>query len=75
MSFHYVNVCLKSDYTYNSQVYCGKGKTGNKNIYDATNTVLVLLENLLDKGKTIYKANFYSSIFSTRTEEKENTFN
>lgn len=66
-------LCLQGGYTYNLKVYCGKDKTGNKNISGATNTVLELSDKLLDKGRTIYTDNFYSSVSLAHELQKRKT--
>ncbi|KAJ8927612.1 hypothetical protein NQ314_019902 [Rhamnusium bicolor] len=66
-------LCLQGGYTYNLKVYYGKDETGDKNIFGATNTILELSENLLDKGRTIYTDNFYSRVSLTHEFQKRKT--
>lgn len=66
-------LCLEGGYTYNLKVYCGKDKTGDKNVSGATKTVLELSEKLLDMGRTIYTDNFYSSVSLAHELQKRKT--
>jgi len=53
-------LCLAGGYTYDFQIYCGKSKNANNSV--ATRVVLDLMENLLDKGRTLCTDNFYTSV-------------
>ena len=64
-------LCLEKGYTYNLQVYCGKDKVPNQS--SSEKVVLSLSDNLLDKGRTIYTDNYYTSISLAHQLLKRNT--
>lgn len=64
-------LCLEKGYTYNFQVYCGKDKTPNQS--SSEKVVISLADNLLDKGRTIYTDNYYTSISLAHQLQKRNT--
>ena len=64
-------LCLEKGYTYNFQVYCGKDKVPNKS--SSEKVVLSLSDNLLDKGRTIYTDNYYTSVSLAHQLQKRNT--
>lgn len=53
-------LCLEKGYTYNVQVYCGRDKVDE--LPASERIVLLLADNLLGKGRTIYTDNFYTSM-------------
>lgn len=53
-------LCLDKGYTYNVQVYCGQDKTDE--LPASKKVVLSLSDTLLEKGRTIYTDNFYTSL-------------
>lgn len=52
--------CLAGGYTYEFKIYCWKQKNGKLSV--PTKVVLELMENLLDKGCTLYTDNYYTSV-------------
>lgn len=53
-------LCLKEGYTYDFQVYCGKSSQTNVGL--PSKVVLDLMDNLLDKGRTLCADNYYTSV-------------
>lgn len=52
-------LCLKGGYTYDLNIYCGKD---THPLGASANVVLQLTDQLLDKGRTTYTDNFYTSV-------------
>lgn len=65
-------LCLEKGYTYNFSVYCGKSK--NENMSVPSKIVLDLLGNLLDKGRTVYTDNWYTSVSLATELLKRHTY-
>lgn len=53
-------LCVTKGYTYNLSVYCGNEKTEGQPV--STAVVMSLMNNLLDKGRTLYTDNYYTSV-------------
>lgn len=53
-------LCLKDGYTFDFQVYCGKSKDANTMV--PSKVVMDMMENLLDKGRTLCTDNYYTSV-------------
>lgn len=53
-------LCLSGGYTYDFKVYCGKSK--DENVSVPTKIVIDLMDNLLDKGRTLCTDNYYTSV-------------
>lgn len=53
-------LCTEKGYTWNLQVYCGKSKDPETEVPEKT--VMSLTDGLLDKGRTVYTDNYYTSI-------------
>lgn len=64
-------LCVEKGYTYNLKVYCGNDKVNEQS--SSESVVMSLAENLLDKGRTIYTDNYYTSIHLAHTLLKRNT--
>lgn len=53
-------LCVSKGYTYNLSVYCGAEKREGQPV--STSVVMSLMNNLLDKGRTLYTDNYYTSV-------------
>ena len=54
-------MCIEEQYTYGLQIYCGAEKTKNSNNVP-TSIVMELCKDLLDRRRTVYGDNNYTSI-------------
>ncbi len=54
-------LCSLKGYTYNSSVYSGQSKTGEKEVGLAQRVCEELSKDLLDEGRTLFVDNFYTS--------------
>lgn len=54
-------LCSNAGYTYSFQVYTGMSQTGEREKNLAQNVCLKLMEGLLNKGRTLYVDNFYTT--------------
>lgn len=54
-------LCIKDGYTYSLSVYCGKS-TDSTNLAASEKVVLDLMEPLLEKGRTLFVDNYYTSV-------------
>lgn len=66
-------LCTNGGYTYVFSVYCGKEKELSTGISVPTKVVLQLSEKLLDKGRTLYTDNYYTSVTLAHELLKHNT--
>ena len=56
-------LCSPNGYVYNAKIYCGKSTLNARSPYGHGETVvLTLADSLLDKGRTVYVDNFYTSL-------------
>lgn len=53
-------LCLVGGYTYDFKVYCGKEKKEEDSV--PSKVVMNLMDNLLDKGRTLCTDNYYTSV-------------
>lgn len=55
-------LCTESGYTYNLTAYSGKRPNQNVEISKTEETVMTLLDGLLNEGRTLFMDNYYNSI-------------
>lgn len=55
-------LCTDKGYTWNVSVYVGRDLTDDKAQSASENVTLKLIEDLLEEGRTLYVANFYTSV-------------
>ena len=65
-------ICVEKGYTYDLDVYCDKSSktfTGSESV----GIVMKLMEQLLDKGRTLYVDNYYTSVALAQKLLERNT--
>lgn len=65
-------LCVNKGYTYNLSVYCGTEKNEGQSV--ATGVVFSLINDLLDKGRTLYTDNYYTSVALAHALLRRNTY-